>query len=87
MNSVLTSALRGDSQLRFSTNLHTAPKPKTRVAVFGSFHGGFHVLRQLLREPLAHQVIVTGALPPWAGKCQRVIDDTGADSRAISGGF
>ena len=38
----------------------TAPPPKVRVAVFGSFHGGYHVLRQLLREPLASHVTVTG---------------------------
>ena len=37
-----------------------APPPKVRVAVFGSFHGGYHVLRQLLREPLASHVTVTG---------------------------
>ncbi len=38
----------------------TDPPPKVRVAVFGSFHGGYHVLRQLLREPLASHVTVTG---------------------------
>ena len=30
------------------------------MAVFGSFHGGYHVLRQLLREPLAAHCQVTG---------------------------
>lgn len=34
--------------------------PKVRVAVFGSFHGGYHVLRELLREPLASRIVVTG---------------------------
>ena len=43
-----------------SIYLTTVPPPKVRVAVFGSFHGGYHVLRQLLREPLASHVIVTG---------------------------
>ena len=38
----------------------TDAPPKVRVAVFGSFHGGYHVLWQLLREPLASQVTVTG---------------------------
>lgn len=38
----------------------TDPPPKVRVAVFGSFHGGYHVLRQLLREPLASHVSVVG---------------------------
>lgn len=36
------------------------PPPKVRVAVFGSFHGGYHVLRELLREPLASHVTVSG---------------------------
>ena len=43
-----------------SIYLTTVPPPKVRVAVFGSFHGGYHVLRQLLREPLASHVTVTG---------------------------
>ena len=43
-----------------SIYLTTVPSPKVRVAVFGSFHGGYHVLRQLLREPLASHVTVTG---------------------------
>jgi len=60
MNAVLTPALRGASQLRFSTHLLAAPKPRTRVAVFGSFHGGFHVLSELLEPPLAELVSVVG---------------------------
>ena len=43
-----------------SIYLAAEPPPKVRVAVFGSFHGGYHVLRQLLREPLASHVTVTG---------------------------
>ena len=38
----------------------TPPQPKVRVAVFGSFHGGYHILEQLLREPLAGHCTVTG---------------------------
>lgn len=37
-----------------------APPPKVRLALFASFHGGFHILRQLLREPLSNHVTVTG---------------------------
>ena len=38
----------------------TAPPLKTRVAVFGSFMGGYHVLQELLFGPLAHRVKVVG---------------------------
>jgi methionyl-tRNA formyltransferase len=34
--------------------------PKTRVAVFGSFMGGYHVLQELLFGPLAPRVQVVG---------------------------
>ena len=37
----------------------TSP-PKTRVAVFGSFLGGYHVLKELLFGPLANRVVVVG---------------------------
>ena len=33
---------------------------KPRVAVFGSFHGGYHVLRELLESPLSQSVKVVG---------------------------
>ena len=33
---------------------------RTRVAVFGSFMGGYHVLRELLLGPLARRVVVVG---------------------------
>src|ERR1039458_6488537 len=52
--------LRGVPQLRFNPNLLAAPKRKVRVVVFGSFHGGYHVLRELLQPPLAEQVTVVG---------------------------
>jgi methionyl-tRNA formyltransferase len=38
----------------------TAPPAKTRVAVFGSFMGGYHVLKELLAGPLAQRVKVVG---------------------------
>ena len=60
MNAVLSPALRGANQLRFPTNLPAAYKRKTRVAVFGSFYGGHHVLSELLEPPLAELVTVTG---------------------------
>jgi len=37
-----------------------APRLPLRVAVFGSFHRGFHVLSELLKGPLAAQVKVVG---------------------------
>jgi methionyl-tRNA formyltransferase len=33
---------------------------KIRVAVFGSFHGGFHVISELLKSPLADLVEIVG---------------------------
>ena len=38
----------------------TAPPPKFRVAVFGSFMGGYHVLQELLLGPLANRLTVVG---------------------------
>ena len=43
--------------------------PLTRVAVFGSFHRGFHVLSELLKGPLAQRVRVVGV----------ATDDVGSD--------
>jgi len=40
--------------------LKDASPPNVRVAVFGSFYGGFHVLSELLEPPLAELVTVTG---------------------------
>jgi methionyl-tRNA formyltransferase len=34
--------------------------PRTRVTVFGSFYGGYHVLSELLEPPLAELVTVVG---------------------------
>jgi methionyl-tRNA formyltransferase len=36
------------------------PQPKVRVAVFGSFYRGFHVLSEMLKGPIATQVQVVG---------------------------
>ncbi len=62
MNAMLTSTARESWLLRETPPIYAVPvpPPKTRVAVFGSFHGGYHVLQQLLREPLANWVTVTG---------------------------
>lgn len=38
----------------------TASEPRVRLAVFGSFMGGYHVLRELLLGPLARRVAVVG---------------------------
>lgn len=60
MNEMFLPPLRGADELRFNRNLLTAPKRKTRVAVFGSFYGGYHVLSELLEPPLAELVTVVG---------------------------
>ena len=46
MNEMLLPPLGGVPHLRYNPNLLAAPKRKVRVAVFGSFHGGYHVLRE-----------------------------------------
>jgi methionyl-tRNA formyltransferase len=60
MNAILSATFSGASQLRFPPHLLTVPKPRTRVAVFGSFYGGYHVLSELLEPPLAELVTVIG---------------------------
>ena len=60
MNALLYPALRGGPQLRPPSYLPAAPKTRTRVAVFGSFMGGYHVLKELLSGDLAERVQVTG---------------------------
>lgn len=60
MYAVPYSALSGATPLRFPRNLSAALEPKTRVAVFGSFMGGYHVLRELLLGPIASRVVVVG---------------------------
>jgi methionyl-tRNA formyltransferase len=39
-----------------------APRSKTRVAVFGSFYGGYHVLKELLEPSLSQWVEVVGVV-------------------------
>ena len=60
MSAIYAPVFRGDQQLRFPNNLPAAPQPKIRVAVFGSFMGGYHVLQELLLGPLAERVSVVG---------------------------
>jgi len=60
MYAVPYSALSGAKQLRFPRNLSAALEPRTRVAVFGSFVGGYHVLRELLFGSIASRVVVVG---------------------------
>ena len=60
MNAVLSPVFRGASQLRPFIHLPAKPKPKARIALFGSFLGGYHVLRELLSGELAERVRVTG---------------------------
>ena len=58
MNSMPHPFLSGDLQLRNPRNLIS--NSKVRVAVFGSFMGGCHVLRELLFGSLAGRVSVVG---------------------------
>ena len=62
MNATLTLPVRESSILRETPPIYraTASPPKTRVAVFGSFMGGYHVLKELLLDPLASRVTVVG---------------------------
>jgi methionyl-tRNA formyltransferase len=62
MNAMLTPMAQEPWLLRETLSPHEAQAPpaKTRVAVFGSFMGGYHVLRELLFGPLASRVTVVG---------------------------
>ena len=62
MRAILTFPARESWVLRETPPIYyaTAPPPKARVAVFGSFMGGYHVLQELLFGPLAHRVTVVG---------------------------
>jgi methionyl-tRNA formyltransferase len=60
---IMTLPAAGDTRpfRPFLTNLNASPADRRRrVAVFGSFLGGYHVLRELLGEPLASDVTVVG---------------------------
>jgi len=62
MNATLTSMPREPWLLCENSSPYDAQAPpdKTRVAVFGSFLGGYHVLQELLSGPLASRVTVVG---------------------------
>ncbi len=62
MNATLTMPVRKSWILRETPPIYhaTAPPPRIRVAVFGSFMGGYHVLKELLEGPLANRVKVVG---------------------------
>jgi methionyl-tRNA formyltransferase len=62
MNTMLTSPAREPWAFRETPPIYyaAAPPAKTRVAVFGSFLGGYHVLQELLAGPLAQRVKVVG---------------------------
>jgi len=62
MNAMLTSMARehwllGETPTPYDAQ---APPAKNRVAVFGSFMGGYHVLQELIFGPLARSVNVVG---------------------------
>src|ERR1041385_3589001 len=50
----------GVHQLRRAANLHKASAFPARIAVFGSFMGGYHVLSELLLGELADPIKVVG---------------------------
>jgi len=63
MKTMLTFPAREPWILREAPPIYQAaapPPPKTRVAVLGSFMGGYHVLQELLFGPLVHRVTVVG---------------------------
>ncbi|MBE7502354.1 MAG: formyltransferase domain-containing protein [Verrucomicrobiales bacterium] len=62
MKTVLTFPARESWVFRETSPIYhaIAPPPKTRVAVCGSFMGGYHVLQELLLGPRARRVTVVG---------------------------
>jgi len=62
MNAILPFASRESWILRESPPVYRTARlpPRTRVAVFGSFMGGYHVLKELLEGPLADRVEIVG---------------------------
>ncbi len=60
MNAQLSLTANGAQSLRFHPHLPSPDARKTRVAVFGSFMGGYHVLQELLAGDLADRVRVVG---------------------------
>ncbi len=60
MNAQFSFLTSGAQPLRILPHLPSPAARKTRVAVFGSFLGGYHVLRELLLGPLANRLTVVG---------------------------
>ena len=62
MKTMLTFPVRESWVLRETPPIYyaTAPPPLTRVAIFGSFMGGYHVLQELLFGPLANRLTIVG---------------------------
>ena len=60
MNAQFCLTPSGAQPLRILPHLPSPDEGNTRVAVFGSFMGGYHVLRELLLGPLANRVTVVG---------------------------
>ena len=52
--------LNGVDELRCASHLRAKFDDRARIAVFGSFLGGYHVLRELLYSELANRVKVVG---------------------------
>jgi methionyl-tRNA formyltransferase len=52
--------LNGVAELRCASHLRAKFDNRARVAVFGSFMGGYHILSELLFGELAHRVKVVG---------------------------
>jgi hypothetical protein len=68
MNAPFSLTISGAQSLRTLPHLPSPDTRKTRVAVFGSFMGGYHVLRELLLGPLAHRVAVVGVATDGPGR-------------------
>ena len=60
MNAQFSLTANGAQPLRILRHLPSPDARKTRVAVFGSFMGGYHGLRELLLGPLSRRVVVVG---------------------------
>ena len=60
MNAQFSLTTGGARPLRILPHLTKPHAPRTRVAVFGSFMGGYHVLQELLAGDLANRVQVVG---------------------------
>ena len=60
MNAQINLTSSGAQSLRILPHLLSPDASRTRVAVFGSFMGGHHVLRELVLGPLASRAVVVG---------------------------